>query len=219
MGRKRREYSYDDWKKAMDLHNKYKLGDRRISRILDINEGTVKKWLYYGVVPPAAKWIAKPSNELGYIIGILHGDGCVTKIKKSEPGYDYRIQLNTVDKEFAIIFSKVMAKLLGMNYHKPYWSEKDKAWCVTYNSKAFFEWYKKCEGKGLEGFKRYIEYNKKTVRYYLRGLFDSDGNNYRNKRIQLYNSNKKLLEYVQYLLKKYFNIVATGLYLVHKAGT
>jgi len=42
MGRKYREYTYDDWKKAMDLHNKYKIGYIWISRILGINENTVK---------------------------------------------------------------------------------------------------------------------------------------------------------------------------------
>jgi len=63
MGRKKREYTYDDWKKAMDLHNKYKLGHRRISRILGIKEDTVGNWLYKGVVPPAAKWRAEPSKD------------------------------------------------------------------------------------------------------------------------------------------------------------
>jgi len=57
------------------------------------------------------------------------------------------------------------------------------------------------------------------VKYYLRGLYDSEGNNYKNKLIQLSNTEEKLLEYVQYLLKKYFNIVATGPYLNKKAGT
>jgi len=70
----------------------------------------------------------------------------------------------------------------------------------------------------LEGFKPYIEYSKETVRYYLRGLYDSEGNNYRNKQIQLSNSKEKLLKYVQYLLKEYFDIIATGPYLMEKAG-
>jgi len=57
------------------------------------------------------------------------------------------------------------------------------------------------------------------VRYYLRGLYGSDGYNYENKQIHLSNTKKKLLKYVQYLLKKYFDIVATGPYLVQKAGS
>jgi len=80
MNRKRREYTYDDWKKAMDLHNKYKTGYRRISRILGINENTVKNWFYKGVMPPAAKLTVKPCIEPAYVIGVLHrGDGTVYK--------------------------------------------------------------------------------------------------------------------------------------------
>jgi len=100
-----------------------------------------------------------------------------------------------------------MAKLLDMSYRESRWSEKEKEWRVKYYSKAFFEWYKKCEKKSLEGFKLFIEHNKNTVRHYLGGLYDSDGNNYRNKQIQLSNSKEKLLKYVQYLLKEYFDLL------------
>jgi len=194
MGRKYREYSYDDWKKAMELHNKYKLGHRRISRILGIKENTVNKWLYKGVVPPLAKWVAKPSRELGYAIGATHGDGCVSK-SKNKLGYRYVIELGVIDKEFVEMFSKVMAKLLNVNYHKPWWDEKEKKWRVAYNSKAFYLWYKRCEKKGLEGFKPYMEHNTETVKHYLRGLYDSEGGNYRNNLIHLSNTNIELLKY------------------------
>jgi len=46
-----------------------------------------------------------------------------------------------------------------------------------------------------------------------------EGNNNRNKQIFLFNTKKDLLEYTQYLLKEYFNIVTTGPYLNKKAGT
>jgi len=216
MGRKYKSYSYDDWKKAMDLHNKYKFGHIRISRILGINENTVKKWLYYGVVPPSAKWKAELSKKLAYAIGVIQGDACVTK---NESKHHYIIELNTIDKEFAEVFSKVMAKLLNANYHKPYWSNKRRQWRVIYKSKAFYLWYKRTEKKGLQGFKPFIEYNKSTVKHYLRGLYDSEGNNNGNKQIRLYNSKKKLLEYIQYLLKRYFGIKTTGPYLRRKNGT
>jgi len=167
-------------------------------------------------MPSLAKWKAEPSKELAYTIGILHGDGSVTK---NESRYQYIVKLAVIDKEFAETFSKVMAKLLSVSYHEPYWNEKKKKWLVKYRSKAFFIWYEKTEKQGLEGFKEYIEYSKETVRHYLKGLFDSEESNYRNKYIYLYNSSKKLLEYVQYLLEKYFDIKATGPHLVHKAGT
>jgi len=182
MGRKRREYSYDDWKKAMELHNKYKLGYIKISRILGIKEDTVNKWLYHGVVPPSAKWVAKPCTELAYTIGIVHGDGNVYKNKRV--GH-YVIQFAVIDKEFAEMFSKVIAKLLNRKYIEPWWNKKEKKWRVEYRSKAFYTCYKRTEKKGLQGFKLFIEHDIETVKYYLRGLFDSDGGNYRNEYIYL----------------------------------
>ena len=126
MSRKYKSYTYEEYKRAMELLEKG-YGLTETCRILGWPETKAPLlyfWKHGKHKPPLAKWTVKPSRELAYIIGMLYGDGCVTKIKKSEPGYDYRIQLNTVDKEFAIIFSKVMAKLLNRKYHKPYWNEK-----------------------------------------------------------------------------------------------
>jgi len=216
MCRKKREYSYGDWKKAMELHNKYKLGYRRISKILGISEGTVNNWLYKGIVPPSAKWKAEPCIELAYVIGTVHGDASVCKNKRR---HQYIIELNTIDSEFVEIFSRMISRLLGVRHHEPYWNEKEKKWQVAYRSKAFFIWYKKTKKQGLEGFKPYIEHDIETVRHYLKGLFDSEGSNNRNKQIRLTNSKKKLLGYVQYLLEKCFDIKSTGPYLVEKAGS
>ena len=131
MGRKRREYTYEEYMKAMDLHNKYKYGYRRISRILGISQYTIRSWLHYGVIPPAAKWVAKPSIELAYVIGTVHGDGCVYK---DESRSKYVIRLAVVDKEFAIVFSRAMSRLLNRKYIEPWWNEKDKVWRVKYQS-------------------------------------------------------------------------------------
>ncbi len=86
---------------------------------------------------------------------------------------------------------------------------------MIYTSKAFYTWYKQ---QNLESLKPYIEYNKDTVASFLRGLYDSEGCNYRYSHIHLSNNNKDLLKYVQYLLKIYFNIITTGPYLAKKTG-
>ena len=46
----------------------------------------------------------------------------------------------------------------------------------------------------------------------------SEGSNYRCRKIHLSNNNRDLLRYVQYLLERYFSIIATGPYLSIKAG-
>jgi len=218
MGRKHKKYTYEEYKKAMELLEKgYSL--RETCRLLgwpEKKESLLYFWKHGKHKPPLAKWKAEPCIELAYVIGTVHGDGCVTK---DESWHGYEIKLEVIDKEFAEIFSKVMSRLLNRKYHEPQWNERKKMWYVKYKSKAFVEWYKKCEEKGLQGFKPFIEYSKNTTRYYLRGLNDSDGSNYRNRQIQLSNSNIELLKYVQYLLKEYFDIVSAGPYLDREAVT
>ena len=153
--------------------------------------------------------------ELAYVLGVMLGDGSLKRHSR-----DYDIKLNTIDIEFAETFSSMLAKLLNRRVLRPKYIGRKRGrnygWEIAYSSKAFYTWFKR---QSLETLKQYIEYDKDTVKYFLRGLYDSEGNNYRCKLISLCNSDLELLQYVQYLLKKYFNIRATGLYLVTKAGS
>ena len=207
-------YSYDEWKMAVELLNQG-YGLTEVCRILGwsvTRKSSLHYWKSGKHRPPAARWIPKPSNELAYILGVLNGDGSTVRMHH----YNYDVELLVKDYEFAVEFSKAVAKLLNKKYKKPRWSESHNKWRVTYSSKAFYIWYKQ---QTLETLKPYIEHDKKTIASYLRGLYDSDGYNYRCKQIFLLSNNEELLHYVQYLLKKYFNIIATGPYLNTKAGS
>ena len=77
----------------------------------------------------------------------------------------------------------------------------------------------------LEELKFHIEHCKDCVASFLRALFDGDGSIYvkirgrrKERKLYLFNTNKELLIYVQYLLKKYFDIDTTGPYLKTKSG-
>jgi len=208
----RREYTYEEYKKVMDMY-KRGIGPTEISRKTGIKECTVEDWIYRGKMPWLARWHPEPSKELAYIIGVLCGDGYVVKPRKNI----YDIELLVKDYEFAETFSKIMAKLLNKKYMKPVIWKKGRRNLIRvyYRSKAFYNWFKK---QTLETLKEYIEYSKEAVASFLRGLYDSEGYNYRCKRIDLYNNDEDLLRYVQYLLERYFNITATGPYINKEAG-
>jgi len=208
---KYRSYSYEEYYEAMELLEKG-LGPTEVSRILGISKRTVKAWKYEGKIPWLAKWHPTPSKELSYILGVLHGDGYIVKPRKNV----YDIELMVKDYKFAETFSKALSKLLNKRFKKPCWSENHSRWRIFYYSKAFHRWYRK---QTLETLKSYIEYNKDTVKLFLRGIYDSEGYNYKCKQIFLANSNPEILNYIQYLLKKYFNIKTTGPYLIKKAGS
>jgi len=206
-----RSYSYEDYIRAMELLNR-RFGITKVSRKLNIPKSTLHYWRRGIYRPPSVRWMPKPSKELAYVIGVMLGDGYIVR----EHHYDYDIELKVKDYEFAEAFSRNIAKVLNKRFRKPHWSESHNRWRIYYRSKAFYTWYRR---QDLDTLKQYIEHNRETVANFLRGFYDSDGNNYRYKHIFLYNSNLKLLRYTQYLLKKYFSIKATGPYLIAKAGS
>lgn len=208
MGRK---YTYEDYHRVIELLEKG-LGPTEISRKLNIKKHTIKNWIYRKMIPPLARWHPEPSSELAYVIGVLLGDGYI--IRKHR--YEYNIELTVKDHEFAETFSRAMAKVLNKKYKRPYWNRTLNAWNVCYHSKAFYTWYRR---QNLEILKPHIEYNKDIVKHFLRGLYDSEGTNYKCRRVWLYNNDKDLLKYAKYLLVKYFNIKPTEPYLASKAGS
>ena len=214
MSKRYRSYTFEEYLRAMNLLNQG-LGPTEVCRILGwpiTRKSTVSGWKNGKHRPPTVRWVPEPSKKLAYVLGVLLGDGYTVK----EHTYHYDIEILVKDYEFAEIFSRNMSKLLNKKYIEPEWSRGHSRWRVYYSSKAFHIWFKK---QTLETLKQYIEYNKETVVSFLKGLYDSEGSNYMCKKISLFNSDLELLYYVQYLLRKYFSIKATGPYLKVKAGS
>ncbi|MEM2260800.1 MAG: LAGLIDADG family homing endonuclease [Candidatus Methanomethylicaceae archaeon] len=161
------------------------------------------------------KFDGKPSRELSYIIGVILGDGC-----KSFTGKNYYLILEAKDKEFPKEFGKCLAKVLNRKEpYKPFWNKHEKRWRVVGFSILLYKFL----DKPFEKLKPYIEYSKETVSAFLQAMFDGEGCIHVNKKryrreLTLHNTNKELLNYVKYLLKKYFDINTTGPHLGEKKG-
>ncbi|MEM3406631.1 MAG: LAGLIDADG family homing endonuclease [Nitrososphaerota archaeon] len=155
------------------------------------------------------KFDEKPSPELNYAVGTIIGDGY-----KRFDSRNYRFRLVVKDYEFAEEFGKCLAKVLKRREpYKPFWNEKEKKWIVEGCSIRLYKFL----DKPLEELKPYIEYSKDCVSAFLRALFDGEGSIH-GRILELHNTNIELLNYAKYLLKKYFDIDATGPYLVRKSG-
>ena len=209
MGRQRR-YTTEEYEEAISLLERG-LGLSKVSKITGIPKSTLYYWRNWIYKPPSTRWMPKPINSLAYVIGVLMGDANLAR-----HGYKYDIELKTMDKPFAETFAKHLSKTLEKPIKKPTWTGPRRGWRAYQSSKAFHQWYQK---QTLQTLKPYIEHDKDTVKHFLQGLYDSDGSNDRNAAIALANSNIDLLVYVQYLLKRYFNIDARGPYLTHKKGS
>ncbi len=209
-----KDYTPKEYQHAIELLN-MGLGITTVSRKLNIPKSTLHYWKHKTHKPPQTRWQPKPTKELAYVIGVLLGDGHVRKKRN----YLYIIELETKDEDFAEEFSRAIAKVLNKKLKKPkikHRKTRSNLYRICYYSKAFYTWYK---NQTLKTLKEYIEYNKECVKMFLRGIYDSEGSNCGCARISLYNSDLELLKYVQYLLRKYFNIEATKVHLAVKAGT
>ena len=160
-------------------------------------EGADDSLLLRGEDMRRKSFLPAPSKELSYVIGVMLGDAYIGKHDKRS----YEIDLRVKDYDFCKAFSLAMAKILNKKVREPR-RIKDGRWRVRYYSIAFYHWWRR---QNLETLKQYIEYNKETVRYFLRGIFDAEGSR-SSSTIDLYNTDLSLLNYVQYLLLKYFGI-------------
>jgi intein-encoded DNA endonuclease-like protein len=165
------------------------------------------------------KFDGKPSPELAYIIGVIHSDG-YKYIGKKKSQYFLRLAVN--DREFAEKFAECLTKILGRKKpYKPFFYRKTKRWIVAGGNVLLFKFL----DRPLEELKPTIEYNKDCVSAFLRALFDAEGSIYvkirggrRERKLRLYNTNKELLVYIQYLLKRFFDIDST-LHLSGRRGS
>jgi len=148
----------------------------------------------------------KPSKELSYLLGAVFGDGWVGK-----SGRQYQIRLSAVDFSFVTEFRNCIKIILNKEYpiKRIFISKKNPKWsdqylCIAY-SKALFEFLK---GKEISNFSKIIE---KYPQDFVRGFADAEGCIMfkEGKRlrvtepiIEITNTNKQLLIYVQKLLER-----------------
>jgi len=143
--------------------------------------------------------------SLAYVLGVLKGDGCAADRTLSH----YYIDLQTKDEDFAQAFAESLSKVLKEKVEvKP---------LKRHTTKGPFEGYEVCKGhKGF--FLWYKQHNTEitsiidslgvnAVAMFLRGIADSEGSPQKCiASLRIYNTDLKLLEDVQQLLEKYFDI-------------
>ena len=153
------------------------------------------------------------NENLAYILGVIFGDGCVTKNK-------HRIFLNTTSETFAKSFGHAlkkiglhpcfyMVKLSGKNVKPRFYTiyqeinpkYKD-AFYVVAASKAFYIWFKSLTLNNLQ--KLLMEMD--CIKGFLRGFYESEGSiSHKTKnawQIVIYNTNIQLIKIVQEFLTR-----------------
>jgi len=183
-----------------------------------ISLSTISYWLhgvrnpYNGRRIPSLE-LLKPSEDLGYVIGVRLGDGYT-----GEKSHGHIIGLEAKDKEFVEDFGRRLGKILGREPYKPWINARTGGYRIEITSKTLYELLRK--PVDLKRIRRYVEHCLKCAAAFLRGLFDSEGCIGKDGRhIKLYNTNYEVLVYAQRLLWRYFGIESTGPWPNTQKGT
>ncbi len=176
------------------------------------SKGQLSEWLrrIHGPFGSASRFLAEPTPELAYVIGVTLGDGSLNR-----KGYNRRIRLQSVDLDFVLEFDRCLSKVLGTGRHTPWFDSKRREIHIEASSVL------------LHGFlirrwdvlKPWIEHRSSCVSMFLRGFFDSEGSVQEDGHVTCSNSDFALLRFVQYLLSTYFRVETTGPHLQTRAGT
>ncbi|GAH24903.1 unnamed protein product, partial [marine sediment metagenome] len=148
-----------------------------------------------------------PSPELRYLIGVVVGDGSITKI-----GSDYAIRLSAKDEEFVVKFAKTLAIVNRRDSCYPIWRNKRGLLVTTGRSKELYYFIKNVE---------YYEVIQTYPHEFIEGFFDSEGSVSKTKKwnswhITLSNTKLNLIELTQWMLD---NIgIEARIYLDKKKG-
>jgi intein-encoded DNA endonuclease-like protein len=176
------------------------------------SKGQLSEWLrgIHGPFGSANRFLAEPTPELAYVIGVNLGDGSLNL-----KGYNRRIRLQSVDLDFVLEFDRCLSRVLGTRRHTPWFDSKRREIHVEASSVLLYGFL----DQPWERLKPWICHCRDCVAMFLRGFFDSEGHVTEGGRVMCSNSDLGLLKFVQYLLASTFKIESTGPRIVSLAGT
>jgi len=185
------------------LKSEYKVGP---------SKGQLSEWLrgIHGPFGSANRFLAEPTPELAYVIGVNFGDGSLNR-----KGYNRRIRLQSIDLDFVLEFDRCLSKVLGTRRHTPWFDTKRKEIHIEASSVLLHDFL----GLHWENLKPWIEHCSSCISMFLRGFFDSEGSVDESGHVTCSNSDFALLEFVRHLLSPRFKIESTGPRLQTRAGT
>ena len=108
------------------------------------SKSTISEWLQ-GVHDPlgsANRFVAKPSPELAYVIGVKFGDGSINR-----KGHSRRIRLQAIDSEFVAEFDRCVSSVLESDRHSLWPDSKRREVHLEVGSVLLYNFLKPVVGK------------------------------------------------------------------------
>jgi len=141
----------------------------------------------------------KSCNDIGYVIGVIHGDGYITPT---------RLKLEAKDMDFVEAFSKSLTNISGLRLNGRRYSvfpyKRHGTYVTMGGDKNLVIWMKSIKNIYSE-LDSLLNKNKELSRGFLKGIFDSEGSNTKNS-IFFSITDQHLIYLCKALLERHFNI-------------
>ena len=149
----------------------------------------------------ANRFIAAPTPELAYVVGVELGDGSINL-----KGYNRRIRLQSVDREFVTEFDRCVSALLHSQKHSLWADNKRREVHVEAGSVLLYNF----PIQPLDGLRVWIEHCDKCAAAFLKGFFDSEGSVEPSGKVTASNTDLALLDYAKKTLLRFFGMRTRG---------
>jgi DNA endonuclease len=132
----------------------------------------VSYWLRGSHFPDGSvrKFVPAPTAEVGYVIGVMLGDGSMSVCGD----HDYKLKLRVTDKDFAEAFAETIAIVLDRPVPHVRYHAKTNAWHVDVASLLLQQFLR----RPIVELATIIEKSEECKSGFLRGFFDSEGSAY-----------------------------------------
>lgn len=210
------------WHDRLELYRLYieeNKSIRQIARLYGVSRPTISRWMNkhgiarrdlgsairLGMSSPEVrkrlsiklqrKFMARPSPALGYVLGVVLGDGYVCKLSKFR---NHWVGLGVKAKPFVEKFAR-MLRSIGLRPSRIYVDKKG-LYHLRATSVDFYEWFKLLDLEKIRTFIRGFE------KWFVCGIYESEGsiserNDTGELYIRIYNKRKELLSMIQEILK------------------
>ena len=175
-----------------------------------LSKSHVSNWLRGDHLPDGSvrKFVPSPTAELGYVIGVLLGDGSMSICGD----HNYRLKLRVTDRDFAQVFAGAIATVLKRSVPPVRYHAKTNAWHVDASSLLLQHFLT----TPVAELGTIIEQGEECICGFLRGFFDSEGNIF-ERNLTASNGDLALLNLVCKCMR-ILRIEFTGPHFVRKGG-
>lgn len=175
-----------------------------------LSKSHVSHWTRGVHVPDGSvtKFVPVPTAELGYVVGVMLGDGNAGAVGD----HNYKLRLRVTDKDFAEAFAEAIGSVLSKPSPRVKFHAKTHAWHVEVSSLLLYQFLT----QPLKQLRPTIGHCDDCSGGFLRGFFDSEGNVSEGS-ITATNTDKALIQEVLSQLWR-LGIQTTGPHLKYRGG-